>query len=41
MGGARISADHMSVRQVAEYTRQGYTLRLTSSGFVLLKLVLV
>ena len=39
--GDRINADDMNVRQVAEYTRQGYTLRLTDSGWVLLKLVLV
>ena len=39
--GDRISADDMCVRQIAEYITKGYTLKLTASGWILLKLVLV
>ena len=41
MNEKRISAEGFNVRQVAEYMRKGYTLRLTRNGWVLFKLALV
>lgn len=37
----RINADGFTVRDVARYIKQGYTLKLTSRGWVLLKLTLL
>jgi len=37
----RINADGFTVRDVAEYIQRGYTLRLTSRGWVMFKLTLI
>lgn len=38
---ARINADGFNVREVAQYIAKGYTLKLTSRGWVLLKFTLL
>jgi hypothetical protein len=37
----RINADGFTVREIAKYIRKGYKLKLTSSGWIMLKLTLI